>query len=108
MSAEDEALREIQERMMAELAAKKREEEEAARELQRIDAIVKQLLTSEAWQRLKRVELVKPDLANQVKLYLVQLYSSGRLTRRLTDDELKSLLAQLSSREDRDFRIRIL
>ncbi|HDI74122.1 MAG TPA: hypothetical protein ENF57_03845 [Candidatus Korarchaeota archaeon] len=108
MSTEDKTLREIQERLMAEMAAKQRSKEEVARELQKIDAIVKQLLTNEAWQRLKRVELVKPDLANEVKLYLVQLYTSGRLARRLTDEELKALLAQLSDRGKRDFNIRIV
>ncbi|MEM2542697.1 MAG: DNA-binding protein, partial [Candidatus Korarchaeum sp.] len=62
----------------------------------------------EAWQRLKRVELVKPELANEVKVYLIQLYSAGKLTRKLTDDELKVLLASLSERERRDFNIRVV
>ncbi len=109
MSSEDRTLKEIQEKLMAEMAAKQQsKEEEVAKELQKIDAIVKQLLTNEAWQRLKRVELVKPDLANEVKLYLVQLYTSGRLTRRLGDEELKTLLAQLSERGRKDFNIRIM
>ncbi len=108
MSSEDKSLKEIQEKLMAEMAAKQSKEEEAAKELQKIDAIVKQFLTNEAWQRLKRVELVKPDLANEVKLYLAQLYTSGRLTRRLGDEELKTLLAQLSGRGRKDFNIRIV
>ncbi|MCS7102373.1 MAG: DNA-binding protein [Candidatus Korarchaeum sp.] len=106
--SEDETLRRIQERMLAEMSERKSREEEAARELQRIDAIVKSLLTTEAWQRLKRVELVKPELANEVKVYLIQLYSAGKLTRKLTDDELKVLLANLSERERRDFNIRVV
>lgn len=106
--SEDEALRRIQERMVAEMSERRSREEEAARELQRIEAIVKSLLTTEAWQRLKRVELVKPELANGVKIYLVQLYSAGKLTRRLTDEELKTLLANLAERERRDFNIRVV
>lgn len=106
--SEDEALRKIQERMIAEMSERRSREEEAIRELQRIDAIVKSLLTTEAWQRLKRVELVKPELANDVKVYLIQLYSTGKLTRKLTDDELKALLASLSERERRDFNIRVV
>lgn len=108
MSEEEKSLREIQEKLMAEMTAKQRREEEAAKELRKIDALVKQLLTNEAWQRLKRVELVKPELASEVKLYLVQLYTAGRLARRLTDDELKTLLAQLSDRTKTDFNIRIM
>ncbi|MEM3537845.1 MAG: DNA-binding protein [Candidatus Korarchaeum sp.] len=106
--SEDEALRRIQERILAEMSEKRSREEEAVKELQRIDAIVKSLLTTEAWQRLKRVELVKPELANEVKVYLIQLYSAGKLTRKLTDDELKVLLASLSERERRDFNIRVV
>jgi programmed cell death protein 5 len=105
--SEDEALRRLQEKILAEMSEKKEREEEA-RELQRIDAIVKSLLTSDAWQRLKRVELVKPELANDVKIYLIQLYSAGKLTRKLTDDELKALLASLSERGRRDFNIRVV
>jgi len=88
--------------------SEKRGREEEVRELQRIDAIVKSLLTTDAWQRLKRVELVKPELANDVKIYLIQLYSAGKLTRKLTDDELKTLLATLSERARRDFNIRVV
>ncbi len=108
MSSEDEIIKQLQEKMMAELASKKKEEEAAAAEQAKIDAIVKQIVTLAAWERLKRVELVKPDLANEVKLYLIQLYSSGRLTRKVTDEELKSLLAQLSERRRRDFNIRVV
>jgi len=108
MSAEDESLRKLQEKLMTEMAERQKREEEAAKELQKIDALVKQLLTNEAWQRLKRVELVKPDLANEVKLYLVQLYTAGRLAKRLTDEELRALLAKLSERTKRDFNIRIV
>lgn len=106
--SEDEALRRIQERMIAEMSERKSREEEAVKELQRIEAIVKSLLTTEAWQRLKRVELVKPELANEVKIYLIRLYSTGKLTRRLTDEELKVLLANLAERERRDFNIRVV
>ncbi|MCC6028536.1 MAG: DNA-binding protein [Candidatus Korarchaeum sp.] len=105
--SEDEVLRRLQEKILAEMS-ERREREEEVRELQRIDAIVKSLLTTDAWQRLKRVELVKPELANDVKIYLIQLYSAGKLTRKLTDDELKALLASLAERGRRDFNIRIV
>ncbi len=112
MSAEDEELRRIQEQLQAEMLARQRqqqEEEERRRlEKQRIDALVRQLLDNEAWARLKRLEMVKPELADEVKIYLVQLYTSGRLTRRLSDAELKALLARIAERSSSDFRIRIM
>ncbi len=111
MSGEDEELRRIQERLQAEMMARQRQQEEEERkrlEKQRIDAIVRQLLDSEAWARLKRLEMVKPELADEVRIYLVQLYTAGRLTRRLSDSELKALLARLAERSSSDFRIRIV
>jgi len=111
VSAEDEELRRIQERLQAEMMARQRQQEEEERkrlEKQRIDAIVRQLLDSEAWARLKRLEMVKPELADEVRIYLVQLYTAGRLTRRLSDSELKALLARLAERSSSDFRIRIV
>jgi len=111
VSAEDEELQRIQERLQAEIMARQRQQEEEERrrlERQRIEAIVRQVLDSEAWARLKRLEMVKPEFAEEVKLYLVQLYAAGRLTRRLSDAELKALLARLAERTSTDFRIRIV
>jgi programmed cell death protein 5 len=105
---EDEEIRALQERLVEEAEARrKREEEIRARERQ-IEIIVKQLLTSEAWERLKRIEYVKPELASNVKTLLIQLYNSGKLNRRLTDEELKELLRRLSEQLRRDFRIKVV
>ncbi len=84
------------------------EEAERLRKEQELNMMVRQLLTSEAWARLRRVEMVKPALARSTKIYLLQLYSAGRISRRLTDSELKALLAKLSSSERRDFNIRVV
>jgi len=84
------------------------EEAELIRREQQINSIVKQLLTPEAWERLRRVEFVKPELARRVKLSLIQLYSAGRINRRITDSELKTLLARLSESTRRDFKIRVI
>lgn len=84
------------------------EEAERAKREQQLNMVVKQLLSVEAWQRLRRVEFVKPELARQVKLSLVQLYSAGKLNRQLSDSELKRLLASISERTKRDFNIRVI
>ncbi len=84
------------------------EEAERLRKEQELNMIVRQLLTSEAWARLRRVELVKPTLARNAKIYLLQLYSAGKLNRRLSDSELKTLLARLSQSGKRDFTIRVI
>ncbi len=65
--------------------------------------VLGQILTKEALERLNRVRLVKPELAEQVELYLIQIYQSGKLER-VTDEKLKSVLQILS--EKKDFKIK--
>jgi programmed cell death protein 5 len=65
--------------------------------------ILRKALSPEARERLGRVRLVKPQLAAQVELYLIQLYQAGRLGKQVTDEQLKSILKSISSRKK--FRI---
>jgi len=74
-------------------------EEEIKRQL-----LIRQFLTPEARERLRRVSLVKPDLARRVEDIIIQLGVQGRLDHLVTDSELKSILARVQSRKE--FRIR--
>jgi programmed cell death protein 5 len=109
-----EDIEEIRKRKLLELqkrlAEQQKEEEERARqemELEaQLNAIMKQILTPEARERLARVKLVRPELARQVELILVQLYQAGQITERITDEKLKKILAQIDARTRREFRIK--
>ncbi len=74
--------------------------EENVEELQKIEAlkkvVLKKILTKEATERLGRIKLVKPDIANQLELYLVQLYQAGKIPTMITDEQLKMILEQVS------------
>ena len=59
--------------------------------------IMRNIMTKEARERLARVKLVKPDLALQLELYLVQLHNAGKLGSKITDEQLKNILAALTS-----------
>lgn len=76
-------------------------------EMQKIEQIKKMILrnvlTKEARERLNRIKLVKPELAMQLELYLVQLYQSGKLRGQMTDEQLKDILQMLSS--EKNFKI---
>jgi len=67
-------------------------------------ALLRQFLTPEARERLRRVSLVKPDLARRVEDIIIQLGVQGRLDHRISDGELKSILARVQTKKD--FRIR--
>jgi len=81
------------------------EEIERQKEVERIKKIVlSRILTKDASERLARLKLVKPELANQLELYLVQLYQAGQIKNVINDDQIKNILSQIS--EKKDFRIR--
>lgn len=76
-------------------------------EMQKIEEmkkiILRNILTKEARERLNRIRLVKPDLALQLELYLVQLYQAGKLRGQMRDEQLKSILEMLGS--EKKFKI---
>jgi programmed cell death protein 5 len=62
------------------------------------------LLDPNARQRLMNIRIVKPELAAAVENYLISAASTGRLSRALTDEELKRLLINLQQPK-KDFKI---
>lgn len=77
-------------------------------ELRRIEelkkVVLKKILTRDAMERLGRIKLVKPDLAMQLELYLVQLHQSGKIKSEISDEQLKFILETLTAKKE--FKIR--
>ncbi|AJC72382.1 DNA-binding protein [Thermococcus guaymasensis DSM 11113] len=109
-----EDIEEIRKRKLMELQKRyleqqKAQEEAIKQEMEleaQINAIMRKILTPEARERLGRVKLVKPELARQVELILVQLYQAGQIREPIDDAKLKKILAQIDARTRRDFRIK--
>ena len=76
---------------------------EAERVEQLKNMLLREILTKQAKERLARVKLVKPDLALQLELYLVQLYQTGKIKGKVTDDQLRTILEALAS--EKKFKI---
>ncbi len=93
----------IRQRKLAELqqqAAQEQMAEQQAAEVQaQKEQVLRQILTPEARSRLQNIRLVKPQLAEQIEMQLIQLAGSGRLKSRVSDEQLKGLLLQLQGRE---------
>jgi programmed cell death protein 5 len=66
--------------------------------------VMKKILDKAAVERLGRIKLVKPDLALQLELYLIQLYQAGKIKGVITDEQLKMLLDTLTTGK-KDFKI---
>ncbi len=67
--------------------------------------IIRMALTSEARQRLANIRMVKPQIAQTIEEYIVQLASSGKLKQVINDDQLKELLGSIQGRK-REFTIK--
>lgn len=67
--------------------------------------IMRMALTSEARQRLANIKMVKPQIAQSIEEYIVQMASSGKLKQVINDDQLKELLGSIQGKK-REFTIR--
>jgi programmed cell death protein 5 len=83
------------------------DEEISLEELKKMEemkkVILKKILSKEAAERLARVKLVKPELANEIELYLVQLYQAGKINEEISEEQIKLILERLGQRKK--FRI---
>jgi programmed cell death protein 5 len=61
--------------------------------------LIRQLMTKKAIERMGRLKLVKPELANQLELYLIQMYQSGQIKEVIDDKQLKEILNLLTSKK---------
>lgn len=76
----------------------------AAQEQAAMERVLQQILDSEARERLTRIRMSRPELAEAVTRQLVTLAQQGRLKRQLSDADLRTILAQVPS-EGRDIKI---
>ena len=77
---------------------------EELQQLKQIEAMKRQILTrtlsKEAFERLGRIRAVNEALAGQVELYLIQIYQSGRLKDKISDEKMKEILKLLTQKKD--------
>lgn len=82
---------------------KEQQEDKEKRALR--ENIMRMALTSEARQRLANIKMVKPQIAETIEDYVVQLATSGKLKQTINDDQLKEILTSLQGKK-REFTIR--
>ena len=106
MDKEEEILRrkkleELQQRMMQNQMdnqiAQKEMVDRAKRE------ILLKILDKGAYERLSNIRLAKPELAEQLEMYLISMYERGGIKGKVSDEKLKSFLSSIIKKHD--FRI---
>ena len=89
----DSELDELKKKRMNQL---KQAEAEMAQQIEEIEGAVKAHLTKEALQRYGTLKLAHPETATQLMIAVAQALESGRLKGMLTEEQIVSVLKQLS------------
>ena len=67
------------------------------------EMMLKQVLAADARLRLNNVRMVKPDLADLVENYILNLNVQGKISGQISDDQLKQILLS-AQQPKRDFK----
>ena len=68
------------------------------------EMMLKQVLSGDARLRLNNVRMVKPDLAELVENYILNLGVQGKISGQISDEQLKQILSS-AQQPKRDFKI---
>jgi programmed cell death protein 5 len=105
----DEELDEIRRRKLLAMQQRTSDEQKQAQKERQLEAqkqaLLRQILSPEARQRLTNLNMIKPEFTQQLELQLIQLAQSGKLPIPISDAQLKQILIQLQSRK-RETKIR--
>lgn len=103
MSDEDPELEALRQKRMQQLQMQGQQQERVQEEKARMDAqkqaLLRKILTPEAKERLGRLKLAYPEMAESVESQLIMLDRSGRLPGKIDDQTLKKLLSQLQPKK---------
>ena len=99
----DDELEAIRKRKLLSMQSRVSDEQRQAQAEDKIEAqkqaLLKQILSPEARQRLNNLKMVRADFAEQIELQLIQMAQMGKLPIPLSDVQLKQILVQLQTRK---------
>jgi programmed cell death protein 5 len=105
---QDDELEELRRRKMAELQRQQTQQAMMQEQAQRMEAerqaVLRQILTPEARERLGTVRMAYPDVAQAVEEQLIRLAQMGRIDRPIDENTLRQILRKVSPQK-RDINI---
>jgi len=97
---EDSELEALRQRRLAEMQQSGQQQAEAKERARQMEvqkqAMLRQILTPEARDRLSNVRVANPEMANMVEMQLIQLAQSGRLAGMISDAMLRDILMKIA------------
>ncbi len=97
---QDDELEELRRRKMAEIQRQQSQQAMMQEQAQRMEAerqaVLRQILTPEARERLGTVRIAYPDVAQSVEEQLIRLAQMGRIDQPIDDNTLRQILRRVS------------
>ena len=97
-------LQEMQEQAAYQEQREQQEEQQKQFEEQK-KAILRAILSNEARERLGRIKIARPEMAESIENQLIMLAQSGKLKNKINDEELRMLLSKVLPKK-RDIKIK--
>ena len=97
-------LQELQQQAMLKESMEEQERQKEEFEEQK-KAILRKILTNEARERLGRIKVARPDLAESIENQLIMLAQNDQLKNKINDEQLRLILSKILPKK-RDFKIK--
>ena len=107
--SDEEELEELRRRKLEQLQNQMSQQKVAESQQKDFEAkkyeIMRKILSQEGRQRLENIRMVKPQLAEQIELQLIQLAQTGRLKGPLSEADFVKILKQITGQK-KEFSIK--